>query len=46
MGPSARPVYATVAVTALGGALGRLGVAVDLGAGVEAAARVIDEATP
>jgi pyridoxamine--pyruvate transaminase len=43
MGPVAEPIYATVAVTALGGALRRLGFACDIGAGVEAAMRVIAE---
>ncbi|MFO1061638.1 MAG: alanine--glyoxylate aminotransferase family protein [Dongiaceae bacterium] len=37
MGPVAEPIYATVAVTALGGALRRLGRKADVGAGVEAA---------
>lgn len=44
MGPVAEPVYATVAVTALGGAINNLGGAVDIGAGVEAALAVIEEA--
>jgi pyridoxamine--pyruvate transaminase len=43
MGPVAQPIYATVAVTALGGALRRLGFACDIGGGVEAAMRVIAE---
>lgn len=41
MGPVAEPVYAVVAVSAIGGALRRLGHKADIGAGVEAAARVI-----
>src|SRR3954467_548735 len=41
MGPVAEPIYATVAVTALGGALRKLGKKVDVGAGVEAALAVI-----
>jgi pyridoxamine--pyruvate transaminase len=41
MGPVAEPVYATVAVTAFGGALRKLGKKVDVGAGVEAALAVI-----
>ena len=42
MGPVAEPIYAVVAVTALGGALRRLGRKVDVGRGVEAAMAVID----
>ncbi len=41
MGPVAEPIYATVALTALGGALRRLGKKVDLAAGLEAALSVI-----
>jgi len=41
MGPVAEPIYATVAVTAFGGALRKLGKKVDVGAGVEAALAVI-----
>ena len=44
MGPVARPIYATVAVTALGGAIEALGGKADVGAGVEAALAVIDGA--
>jgi pyridoxamine--pyruvate transaminase len=44
MGPVAEPIYAVVAVTALGGALRRLGKSVNVGAGVEAAMAVIAEA--
>jgi pyridoxamine---pyruvate transaminase len=44
MGPVAEPIYAVVAVTALGGALRRQGFAADVSAGVEAAMAVIDEA--
>ncbi len=42
MGPTARPLYAVLAVSALGGALGALGQRVDVGAGVVAAMGVID----
>src|SRR5262249_61269964 len=41
MGPGAEPIYAVVAVTALGGALRKLGFKCDVGAGVEAAMGVI-----
>jgi pyridoxamine--pyruvate transaminase len=41
MGPTAEPIYAVVAVTALGGALRKLGFGADVGAGVEAALAVI-----
>lgn len=44
MGPTAQPIYAVVALTALGGALGALGHKVDVGAGVAAALAVIDAA--
>ena len=44
MGPTARPMYAVVAVTALGGALRALGHSVDVAAGVDAALAVIDAA--
>jgi pyridoxamine--pyruvate transaminase len=43
MGPTARPIYSVVAVTALGGALQALGSRVDVAAGVAAALRVIDD---
>ena len=42
MGPSAQPIYATIAVAALGGALRALGSPVDIGAGVAATRSVID----
>jgi pyridoxamine--pyruvate transaminase len=42
MGPTARPLYAVVALTALGGALRALGSPVDVAAGVAAALAVID----
>lgn len=42
MGPVAEPIYATVAVTALGGALRQVGFPADVGAGVEAAMAVIE----
>lgn len=44
MGPVAEPIYAVVAVTALGAALRRLGRPLDVGAGVEAALGMIAEA--
>lgn len=45
MGPTARPLYAVLALSALGGALGALSHPVDIGAGVAAAMRVIDAAS-
>jgi pyridoxamine---pyruvate transaminase len=42
MGPTARPMYAVVALTALGGALRALGHPLDVAAGVAAALAVID----
>ena len=42
MGPTARPLYAVVALTALGGAIRALGHPVDIAAGVAAALAVID----
>jgi pyridoxamine---pyruvate transaminase len=42
MGPVAEPIYAVVALTALGGALRKLGRKADVAAGVEAAMSVID----
>ncbi len=44
MGPTARPIYAVVAVAALGGAVAALGGKADVAAGVEAALGVIDGA--
>ena len=44
MGPSAQPIYATVAVAALGGALRALGYPVDIGAGVAATLSAIESA--
>jgi pyridoxamine--pyruvate transaminase len=44
MGPVAEPVYAVVALTALGGALRQLGRKTDVAAGVEAAMAVIQSA--
>ena len=44
MGPVAQPIYALVAVAALGGAVAAAGGRVDIGAGVEAALAVIDRA--
>lgn len=45
MGPTAEPIYAVVAVAALGGGLRKLGFPADLAAGVEAANRVIEQAS-
>jgi pyridoxamine--pyruvate transaminase len=42
MGPTARPLYAVIALSALGGALRSLGRNTDIGAGIEAAMGVID----
>src|ERR1700683_104690 len=42
MGPTAQPIYAIVAVAALGGALKSLGARIDAGAGVDAALEVIN----
>ncbi len=42
MGPTARPMYAVIAVSALGGALRALGRRVDIGAGVAATLETID----
>jgi pyridoxamine--pyruvate transaminase len=42
MGPVAEPIYALVAITALGGALRKVGRKMDVAAGVEAAMSVID----
>jgi pyridoxamine---pyruvate transaminase len=42
MGPTARPLYAVVALTALGGAIRALGHPLDVAAGVAAALAVID----
>jgi pyridoxamine--pyruvate transaminase len=41
MGPTAKPMYAVLAITALGGAARKLGGTADVGAGVEAALAVI-----
>src|SRR3984957_18007197 len=43
MGPTARPLFAVVAVTALGGTIRALGHPLDVSAGVAAALAVIDE---
>jgi pyridoxamine---pyruvate transaminase len=43
MGPTAKPLYAVVALTALGGALRALGHQLDVAAGMAAALAVIDE---
>ncbi len=42
MGVVAEPIYATIAITALGGALNHIGHKVDVGAGMEAAMAVIE----
>jgi len=42
MGPNAHPIYSVMALSALGGAIGKLGVVVDLPAGISAAMAVID----
>ncbi len=42
MGPTAQPMYAVIALSALGGALNALGHTVDVGAGVAAAMASID----
>ena len=44
MGPTARPLYAVIALAALGGALNSLGRQTDIGAGIDAAMAVIDRA--
>jgi pyridoxamine--pyruvate transaminase len=44
MGPTARPLYAVVAVAALGGAIASLGHPADIGAGAVAAMKVVDAA--
>jgi pyridoxamine--pyruvate transaminase len=44
MGPTARPLYAVVALTALGGAIRALGHPLDVAAGMAAALGVIDQA--
>lgn len=44
MGPTARPLYAVIALAALGGALNSLGRRTDVGAGIDAAMAVIDKA--
>ncbi len=41
MGPVAEPIYATLALTAMGGALKKLGKKIEVGAGIEAALKVI-----
>ena len=45
MGPTAQPMYAVIAVAALGGALDALGQRLDAGSGVAAALAVINAAT-
>lgn len=45
MGPTAQPIYAVVAVAALGGALNGLRGRIDVGAGVAASLNVINAAT-
>jgi pyridoxamine---pyruvate transaminase len=46
MGPTARPIYAVIAVAALGAALRTLGASIDVGAGVNAAIAAIDAGAP
>ena len=43
MGPTAEPIHALAALTALGGALRALGFKPDLGAGIEAALAAVAE---
>jgi pyridoxamine--pyruvate transaminase len=43
MGPTAKPLYAVVAVAALGGAIRALGQPVDLASGLAAALAMIDK---
>ena len=43
MGPTARPLYAVIALAALGGAIRAAGHALDVGAGMAAALAVIDK---
>jgi len=45
MGPTAQPLYAVIALSALGGTLRKLGVPVNLAAGIDAAMSVIDAAS-
>ncbi len=45
MGPTAEPIFATIALTALGAALRRLGFAADIGAAMEAAMAEIEAAS-
>ncbi len=45
MGPTARPLYAVVAISALGGAIRSLGAVVDVAAGMAAALATIDAGT-
>ncbi|MGH6644960.1 MAG: hypothetical protein ACRED3_19925, partial [Bradyrhizobium sp.] len=45
MGPNAEPMLAVTAVAALGGALNRLDVRADSGAGVKAALAILDGAS-
>ena len=42
MGPVAEPIYATVAITAFGGAMRKLGRKADVAAGIEAALAVVE----
>lgn len=44
MGPTAQPIYAIAALTALGGALNAAGMKLEIGKGIEAALAVIDAA--
>ncbi|TIM60184.1 MAG: alanine--glyoxylate aminotransferase family protein, partial [Mesorhizobium sp.] len=42
MGPTAQPIYAIAALTALGGAMNALGEKLAVGKGIDAALAVID----
>ena len=42
MGPTAQPIYAIAALTALGGAINSAGRTLDIGKGIDAALAVID----
>jgi pyridoxamine--pyruvate transaminase len=44
MGPTAQPIYAIAALTALGGALNALGLKIDVGSGIAAALATVDAA--
>ncbi len=46
MGPTAEPMYAILALTALGGTLLADGCRVDVGVGIEAALKFVDDLAP